>query len=128
MAVTVTTQWERVSYLLTISGVDGQLEVLRWTVGTGVVTAGAGVALPQTLLDMLERRIARLVGGIAANDREDQVQLLPSLLNVRDLGAVADVSVNVQDGYHALELGRLTSDRTFYVLLSFPHAVGAPLC
>ena len=126
--VTVTTTWERVSYLLTITGEAGQLELLRWTINTAQVTAGPAVALPQTVLDLLTRRAGELVRAIPADALEDQVQLLPTLLNVRDGSGRALATVNVQDGFHALELGELDAGTTYYVWLGVPHSVGAFVC
>jgi hypothetical protein len=124
----VGTLWERVQYLLTISGETGQLELLRWTAATGLVSAGPSVGLPQTVLDLLTRRAGALLAGVPAQAAEDQVQLLPTLCNVRDGAGRAVATVNVQDGYHALELGELEPGVTYYVWVSVPHSVGAFVC
>lgn len=127
MTVTVQEQRARVSYLLTVTGVDGYVELFRWTLGS-TVEAGAGVALPQTVLDLLGRRIATLTEGVPANALPDLTQIVSLVANVRDLQGQAVGSVNVQDGYHALEVGELVAGQTYYLILSIPHAVGAPSC
>lgn len=128
MPVTVTSKWQRVSYLLTISGMTGKVELLRWTFATGLVTAGPSVAFDSGLLDLLSARLAKVVEGIPTDVQPDQVNVLPVLVNVRDASGVLVVSENVQDAFHALEIGDADPAATYYVLFSVPTGVEAPVC
>lgn len=130
MAVAVTTVGRRGIYCLRVSGVSGSLELLRWTFATeddpASVTSAAGI--PAEALAHLKARLELLTAPVDEALVADQVELLGSLLQVRDAAGLLTLQSAPGDGYHAVELSTLDAGTVYFVYVSLPHSLESPLC
>jgi len=128
MAVTVRALQPRVTYLLTIVGESGNLELLRWTLSTGAVTSPAPVSLPDEVTAQLALRLRWLTAYVPADALPEQPGLLADLCAVRDGRQEASASVVPGETETSLVVGPLDAGTTYYVLFSIPTTYEAALC